>query len=131
MSTYASAADVAARWGKSTDDLDDEIITLIEVRLGDVERMINRRFKADGSTLADEVANGLDEEDVKQVESDAVLRLARNPEGYQGETDGTYNYQFRQDLATGILEITPLEWQILGVAHVGMFMLVPTAVVQS
>jgi hypothetical protein len=129
---YAEPADVLARWGKSSEAVDEDLTALINIRLGDVERMIDRRFKLRKTTLADEIAaNNLDVEDVKQVESDAVLRLARNPDGYQSETDGTYNYMFRQDLATGTLEILPLEWATLGIAHSGMFTIAPLAVVSQ
>ncbi|MGZ6053971.1 MAG: Gp19/Gp15/Gp42 family protein [Isosphaeraceae bacterium] len=132
MSTYATADDVAARWGKSTDDMDAEIIALINVRLGDAERMIRRRFKRLKRDLDADVTSGvLDPEDVKQVEADAVLRLARNPEGYFSETDGTYTYQFQQSLSTGTLEILPEEWDILGLTITGLSVIVPTAVVAS
>ncbi|SHS98080.1 Phage protein Gp19/Gp15/Gp42 [Mycobacteroides abscessus subsp. abscessus] len=122
MAAYATASDVAARWGKAVADLDPEIVALIEVRLGDVERMIKRRIKdLDAQIDADKV----DVEDVKQVESDAVLRLARNPEGYMSESDGNYTYMLRSDLSSGKLEILADEWETLGVSASGMFVIVP------
>lgn len=123
MAAYATAGDVATRWGKAEEDLDPEIVALIEVRLGDVERMIKRRIK----DLDDQIAaDKIDVEDVKQVESDAVLRLARNPEGYMSESDGNYTYMLRSDLSSGKLEILPDEWETLGVSASGMFIIAPT-----
>lgn len=130
MATYATASDVTARWGKA--NVGDEITALITVRLGDAERMIKRRFTRLGRNLDEDVTNGVvDPEDVKQVESDAVLRLARNPEGYFSETDGQYTYQFQQGLTSGSLEILPEEWYILGLAITGLSIIVPVAVMPT
>ena len=49
------------------------------------------------------------------MESDVVLRLVRNPEGYFSETDGDDTYMLRQDLASGKLELLPEDWETLGV----------------
>jgi len=49
------------------------------------------------------------------VESDVVLRLVRNPEGYLSETVGDYTYMLRQYLASGKLELLPEDWETLGV----------------
>jgi hypothetical protein len=91
--------------------------------LEDVERMIRRRIP----DLDDQIAAGtIDVEDVVQVESDCVLRLARNPEGYVSETDGDYTYKLSDNLAGGALGITDDEWAILGVSGGnGMFFLTP------
>ena len=40
------------------------------------------------------------------MESDVVLRLVRNPEGYLSETDGDYTYMLRQDLASGKVSLS-------------------------
>lgn len=128
MSTYASASDVTDRWARDATDAEN---TLITTRLADVERMIERTFRARSlPALSDQIATGaLDVDDVVQVEADAVLRLVRNPEGYLSETDGSYTYQLSQDLATGRLEILPDEWETLGVAQTGLFIIAPFAVV--
>jgi len=108
---YAVAADVTARWAR---DATPEEITLIDVRLEDVERKIKRTIPdLDAQVTATTIA----EADVVQVEADAVLRLARNPEGYLSESDGSYTYQLRHDLAVGRLEILADEWQALGVTR--------------
>lgn len=119
---YASADDVAVRWGRT---LAPEESALVRVRLDDVERMLRRRIP----DMDDKVAAGdLDVEDIVQVEADAVLRLARNPEGYLSETDGNYTYQLQKDLASGRLQITDEEWEILGVRRSRMSVLVPSFV---
>ncbi|MDV6975333.1 Gp19/Gp15/Gp42 family protein [Mycobacterium intracellulare] len=133
MATYADAADdVVARWGKAPEDVEPEILTLINKRLGDVERMIKRRFKKLGRDLdADVTDDTVDVEDVKQVEAEAVLRLVRNPDGYLSETDGNYTYMLQNDLATGKLEILAEEWEILGVIQSRMSILIPNPVLAT
>lgn len=116
---YATADDVAIRWARTPSD--DEL-ALIEVRLGDVERLIRRRI-TDLDTQVD--AGTIDEEDLKQVECEAVLRLVRNPDGYLSESDGNYTYMLRSDLASGRLEVLPEEWDMLGVKRSRVSFLVP------
>jgi len=129
---YATPADVAVRWGR---ELTPEETAAIAVRLEDVERLI-RRTIPDLDAQID--AGTIDVEDVVQVESDSVLRLARNPEGYQSETDGDYTYRLSDAAAANAAGvgggvITPGEWWLLGVAPPGagkgMFFLTPRAVV--
>lgn len=116
---YATTDDVAVRWGR---ELSPEETALIGVRLEDVERMIRRRI----TDLDARIESGvLLVDDVVQVESDAVLRLARNPEGYVSETDGNYTYTLHKDLATGKLSITDDEWEILGAPRSGVFAIAP------
>lgn len=121
---YAGASDVTDRWGKAAADLDPEITTLITTRLADAERMINRLFKKQSTTLAAEIASSnVDQDDVVQIEAEAVLRLVRNPDGYQSETDGEYTYMLRSDLASGTLELLPGDREILGLKQAGMFII--------
>lgn len=118
--SYATVDDVAVRWSR---DLSCEEKRLVQVRLDDVERLIRRRIP----NLDDRLTAGLvDVEDVVQVEADAVLRLARNPEGFVSETDGNYTYTLSKDLATGRLTITSDEWATLGVYRNRMTTLVPS-----
>jgi len=119
---YASASDVTARWARTPTDEEN---TLITVRLEDAERLIRRRI----SDLDDRINAGtILEEDVIQVEAEAVLRLVRNPEGYMSESDGNYTYMLRNDIATGRLEILADEWEILGVTRRRFGVLVPNVV---
>ena len=119
---YADAADVTARWAR---DATPEEITLIEVRLEDVERKIKRTIPDLDAQVTDTT---IAEADVVQVEADAVLRLARNPEGYLSESDGSYTYQLRHDLAVGRLEILADEWQALGVTRT-FALIIPSPVI--
>jgi hypothetical protein len=122
---YATAEDVAVRWAH---ELTCEEAALVNTRLEDVERMIRRRIP----DLDDLVASGdILVDDVVQVESDAVLRLARNPEGYYSETDGNYTYMLQKDIASGKLDITDDEWATLGVFKDRFFTLRPYAQVDS
>ena len=116
---YASVTDVTVRWGRVPTT---EEAAAIEVRLDDVERMILRRIP----DLDDQIIDGtIFEEDLIQVEADAVLRLARNPDGYVSETDGNYTYQLSQQTAAGRLEILPEEWELLGVVRTRLSFLTP------
>jgi hypothetical protein len=117
---YASLSDVVARLGR---ELSDEESVLVGTRLEDVERMIVRRIP----DLEEKVSAGsVVEEDLIQVEAEAVLRLVRNPDGLYMETDGNYSYQFSRESASGRLEIRPEEWRMLGVRPGGVFSLAPS-----
>lgn len=116
---YATSADVAVRWARTPSA---EEAALINVRLDDVERLIRRRIP----DLDDKIASQeISEEDLIQVESDSVLRLVRNPEGYLSETDGSYTYTLQADLATGRLHVLPEEWDALGVRRGSISILAP------
>jgi hypothetical protein len=119
---YAEASDVAVRWGKAIESLEEPTVALIETRLGDAERMIKRRIP-DLDAKID--ADTLDVEDVKQVEADMVLRLVRNPDGYLSETDGNYTYMLQQNLSAGRLTVEPEEWETLGLIRSRMSIIVP------
>ena len=129
---YATPADVAVRWGR---ELTPEETASIGVRLEDVERLI-RRTIPDLDAKVD--AGTINVDDVVQVESDSVLRMARNPDGYVSETDGDYTYRLSDAAAANAAGvgggvITEGEWWLLGVAPPGsgkgMFFLTPRAVV--
>jgi hypothetical protein len=105
---HASADDVELRWGRTPTDAET---TLIETRLDDVERMIYRRLPDFDQWIAD---GDVSLADVIQVESEVVLRLVRNPEGFLSESDGNYSYQMQRELASGRLTILPEEWEMLG-----------------
>lgn len=119
---YASASDVTARWARTPTEEEN---TLITVRLEDAERLIRRRVP----DLDNQIDSGtILEDDVIQVEAEAVLRLVRNPEGYMSESDGNYTYMLRNDIATGRLEILPEEWELLGIVKRRFAILVPNVV---
>jgi hypothetical protein len=118
----AIATDVTSRWAREPSDLETQ---LINVRLEDVERLIRRTVPEIDDLILD---GTIDEADVIQVEADAVLRLVRNPEGYLSETDGSYTYMLRQDIATGTVSILPSEWALLGVRGSSFFIIEPDPV---
>lgn len=115
---YAVPDDVADRLGR---DLDETESRIVDVRLGDAERLILSRIP----TLVSKVTAGTILVDtVVQVEAEAILRLIRNPEGYSQETDGNYSYMIDQRVASGRLTILDDEWRLLGVRK-GIFMIAP------
>lgn len=115
---YAQHTDVEARLGR---ELDESEQTIVEVRLEDAERLIRSQVK-DLDDLID--GDELDVDLVIQIESEAVLRLIRNPEGFLTETDGNYTYSLAQQVASGRLEILDSEWSLLGVTR-GFFVIAP------
>ena len=116
---YAAASDVQTRLGRP---LTEDETAMTNIRLADAERMILRRIP----DLADKITAGdVDEADVIQVESDAAIRILKNPDGYTSETDGTYSYRINWDVASGKLEISDAEWRTLGVKASGMFVYAP------
>ncbi|KRD08574.1 hypothetical protein ASE48_08385 [Mycobacterium sp. Root265] len=123
---FATSADVVVLWAKEPEP---EVLALIERRLKQVERMILRRIPdLELRVLASESFR----EDLIDIEADAVLRLVRNPEGYQSETDGSYTYQLSADLTAGTLEVRDSEWEILGVNSIKrMSVIVPNIVMPT
>ncbi|SRX93246.1 hypothetical protein MSP7336_01482 [Mycobacterium shimoidei] len=116
---YAKATDVQAIYGKS---LTAEETALVNRRLEQVERKILRRIP----DLADQIAEGdIDQDDVIDIEAEAVLRVIRNPEGLFSEQDGSYGYQLSREAADNSLRITAEEWERLGVKPSKMFQIVP------
>lgn len=111
---YATHEDVQSRYEQ---DLDTRLQAIVDVRLGDAERLIKNKIRdLDDRVTADPAdENYLDVEAVKQVESEMVLRLIRNPEGYSQESDGNYSYAIYQQVASGRLEVSDADWALLGV----------------
>lgn len=117
--TFAVAEDVEVRLGR---EVSVPLRGLIEARLQDAERAIRRRIP----DLDQKVLEGeIDAEDVAWVQCEAVLRLARNPEGYTAENDGNYGYELTTESFSGKLEILPDEWATLGIRR-KLWVLVPT-----
>ncbi|TCO56794.1 Gp19/Gp15/Gp42 family protein [Actinocrispum wychmicini] len=115
---YAVAADVEFRLGRDLDESEHRVVT---ARLADAELLIADRVP----DLAERVTTGvLPKAIVVMVESDMVLRLIRNPEGYTQESDGNYSYMISSQVASGRLEVTDTEWRLLGVRR-GAFTLTP------
>lgn len=106
---YATPADVEARLGRT---LNDSEAIVVDSRLGDAELILKLQIP----TLDDQVAASVTYEAlVVMVESDMVIRLVKNPDGYSAETDGNYSYQIDSNVASGRLEVLDEEWNRLGV----------------
>jgi hypothetical protein len=107
---YAVPNDVQTRLGRPlTEDEQAQVAAL----LTDVEILIKSRVP----DLDDQVTDGkIAEEVIIMIESNAVVRLIRNPNGYTSETDGSYSYQISYSLASGSLDILDQEWSLLGVS---------------
>lgn len=104
---YATVDDVQARY---ENEIDEALALVVGTRLGDAEIRLKHRIP----DLADRVADSEDYEDiVVMVEAEMVLRLIRNPDGYSQESDGNYSYAIYQKVASGRLEVTDEEWDLL------------------
>ncbi len=91
-------------------------------RLEQVERLILRRVP----DLAEQIDTGdLDEQDVIDIEADAVLRVVLHGDGIISETDGSFTYQKAYG-TDGRLKLTPDEWAVLGVRVGKMFGISPS-----
>jgi hypothetical protein len=113
---YAQTSDVQARLGRPL-TVDEGLQA--DAFLEDAEILIKARIP----DLDDKVADGdIAEASVIMVESNAVVRLLRNPDGFIGESDGNYSYQKNGKLATGALEILEHEWSLLGCGS-GVFLI--------
>ncbi|MFE2912822.1 Gp19/Gp15/Gp42 family protein [Kitasatospora indigofera] len=114
---YATVQDVEDRYlGQLTTDEQ----ALAEVLLGDAENLIRSRVRDLDTRVTD--PNYLAA--VVQVESNAVLRVVRNPDGYRQEMDGNYSYSISAAVASGFLSILDNEWALLGVRP-GAFTITP------
>lgn len=106
--SYAEATDIADRLGR---DLDPSETRIVASRLEDVETLILTRI----SDLDERVASGkLNQRLIVMVESEVILRLIKNPDGYTQETDGNYSYSIDSRVASGRLSLLAEEWGMLG-----------------
>lgn len=106
---YATPADVEARLGR---ELTAEETALVSTRLEDAELILKMRIP----DLDQRIIDGLIiEAAVVMVESDMILRLIKNLDGYESENDGSYGYQLRVEVASGLLEVLPADWNRLGI----------------
>lgn len=76
----------------------------VETQIQDAADFARSRWRAQ---IESRLASGLLTENLyKRVIADAVLRVVRNPEGYQNESDGGYSYGLRAQVASGNLWFT-------------------------
>lgn len=115
----ATPADVAARLGR---ELAPEEITQVAVLLDDTELLLRARIP----DLLEKVESGeIDRAVVVMIEANMVMRVLRNPQGFTQETDGNYSYTVSEKVASGLLDVTDVEWALLGVTG-GLFLIAPT-----
>lgn len=106
---YATATDIEDRLGRP---LDESEAVIVETRLEDTEALIKSRVTdLDAQVTAGTILERL----VVMVESDVVLRLIRNPDGYMQESDGNYSYTIDSRVSSGRLALLPEEWTLLGI----------------
>lgn len=116
---YATPEDVEVRFMRP---LDEDEKRVVAARLEDAELLLRSRIP----DLDEKVTTGvLDQALVVMVEAEMVLRLIRNPDGLVQETDGSYSYSTSQKVASGLLEVLPREWVLLGVRS-GVYIIDPT-----
>jgi len=115
---YAIATDVEDRFIRA---LDADETRVVNTRLGDAERLIKSRITDLDAQIT---AGTIDQETVVMVEAEMILRLIRNPDGYTQEQDGSYGYSISSRVASGVLEVLPGEWTLLGVRR-GAFTIKP------
>lgn len=106
---YATPADVEARLGRP---LYEAETVIVDARLGDAELILRSKIPALDDNVA---ASATYEQAVVMVESDMVIRLIKNPDGFMQESKADYSYMRATGFASGRLEVLPEEWDILGV----------------
>lgn len=105
----ATRPDVEARLGRSLSDQQEHL--LVETLLGDVESLLLSRLP---TLLVRAATNPVLRSRVVAVESAAVARVLRNPEGYRTEQSGPFSYTIDTRAAAGFLTVLAEEWRSLG-----------------
>lgn len=114
----ATVEDVEARFYRP---LEEDERRVVSARLEDAEMILRARIP----DLLDKVAAGeISEDIVVMIEVDMVLRILKNPEGYSQETDGNYSYSISSRASSGVLEVLPSEWGLIGIGS-GAFTIGP------
>lgn len=106
--SYATVADVGTRLGRPISDEQEQ--AQVQAWLDDAEAVILSRIP----TLADLVAAGAPTvAALVMVETNAVIRKIRNPEGYTSETIDDYTYRYNEQVRRGDIFLTADEWALL------------------
>jgi len=72
-----------------------------------IRKSIGRLSSRFGTRIARRLQSGaLDEDTFKDTVAEAVLRIARNPDGFRQEQQGNYMYQLNSAVAAGYLWFT-------------------------
>lgn len=94
-------------------ELEDDEIGWVQAMLDYAEALIQLRMpEAIARCQSDPAYRTV----VVRLEAECASRVLRAPGGglYKYETEGTYTYSVNNAVASGLLEITPDEWKILG-----------------
>jgi hypothetical protein len=98
----ASLSDIESRWRPLSDLEGINASTFLE----DAWAMLLGRRP---SLEADMIAGKVMEENVRRVLAAMVLRVLKNPEGYDSETIDDYTYRRNALVSAGLLHVTPDE----------------------
>lgn len=107
MTTYATASDVAVSMGRT---LTTEETTAATGLLARAELIITRRITDLAARIVTDAAL---EDVVVLVESDAVARVLKNPNGVYQEHVDDYSYTRDRAVSSGSLYISDDEWDML------------------
>lgn len=106
--TYATVNDVAVRLGRPITEPAE--VAQVNAWLGDTEALIRARIP-DLDALV--TAGNPTEPTVVMVESNAVVRMVRNPEGKTQERIDDYSWGLPANPNAGTLYLTEVEWGLL------------------
>jgi hypothetical protein len=106
--TFATISDVSTRLGRPITDPNE--VAQVEAWLEDIEAIILNRLP----DLPARVATGSPSVAVvAAVESNAVIRKIKNPDGKVSEGVDDYNYRLNENARKGELFLTDDEWDLL------------------
>lgn len=106
--TFATISDVSTRLGRPITDSNE--VAQVEAWLEDIEAIILNRLP----DLPARVAEGSPSVVVlAAVESNAVIRKIKNPDGLVSEGVDDYNYRLNENARKGELFLTDDEWDLL------------------
>jgi len=118
--TYATVADVATRLGRPISEPDE--VAQVQAWLDDAEAIVLSRIP----TLPELVTGGVPTvAKLVMVESNAVIRKIRNPEGYTSETIDDYTYRYNEQVRRGDIFLTDEEWDLLIPSRSGAWTITP------
>lgn len=101
MGVWVQFSDVQAAYEADLDASKEDWVNTLIAR---AEALLARKRP----NLAANIAGGkIDAASAKLAVITAILRIVRNPEGYQSETEGNYVYQKYRDVAGGKLYFDP------------------------
>ena len=111
MATFGLPADVETSLLR---DLTEREAQYVQAWLDRAERLILARIPDLAVRVQSNSAYG---SIVAGVEGEMVARVFRNPEGVRQEDEGNYSIRLDAAVASGILMVSPSEWESLGAAN--------------